>query len=149
MSTGSNDPHAQPSPAQAKPQLEPQTDKHPQPLPQVNVRQATKWPNYPPRPEVLLAAIKKLSIERRISYMDHGEFRFETRFVEMGFDVFDMYYVLEHGLIDGKIEAGKKQGEWKTKIVCVPEGTSRKMGVVTIVAQERRLLIKTVEWEDR
>ena len=83
-----------------------------------------------------------------MSYLDHGEFRFETRFKEMRFDVFDLYEVLENGSIDGKIEAGKKEGEWKVKVVGVPDGTSRKMGVVTIMVQERRLLIKTVEWED-
>jgi len=33
--------------------------------------------------------------------------------------------------------------------VDTPEGTSRKMGVVTIVVKDKRLLIKTVEWEDR
>ena len=34
-------------------------------------------------------------------------------------------------------------------MIHVPEGTSRKMGVVTIVVKEQQLLIKTVEWEDR
>jgi hypothetical protein len=71
------------------------------------------------------------------------------RFAECGFDIFDVYYVLEKGHIDGKIEAGKREGEWKVKLVDVPDGTSRKMGVVTIVVKEQRLLIKTVEWEDR
>ena len=45
--------------------------------------------------------------------------------------------------------AGMNEGEWKVKVVDVPEGKSRKMGVVTIVVKDRRLLIKTVEWEDR
>jgi hypothetical protein len=119
------------------------------PSPKVILRQATEWPDHPPRPEPLLETVRNLSKARRIAYLNHGEFRFETRFAEMGFDVFDMYYVLEHGRIDGKIEAGRKQGEWKAKIIDVPEGTSRTMGVVTIVVQEKRLLIKTVEWEDR
>jgi hypothetical protein len=50
---------------------------------------------------------------------------------------------------DGKVEPGKREGEWKVKMVGVPDGTSRKMGVVPIVVREERLLIKTVEWEDR
>jgi hypothetical protein len=108
-----------------------------------------RWPDRPPSPEALCDTIRKLSLKRRISYLDHGEFRFETRFKEIGFDVFDMYDVLENGTIDGQIEAGKKKGEWKVKMVGVPDGTIRKMGVVPIVVQETRLLIKTIEWEDR
>jgi hypothetical protein len=117
--------------------------------PEPQIRQPTKWPEHAPRPEPLLGIIRKLTRERRIWYMDHAGFRFETRFLELGFDVFDLYYVLEHGHIVGKIVAGKKEGEWKAKLVAVPEGTSRKMGVVTIVVKDQRLLIKTAEWEDR
>lgn len=96
-----------------------------------------------------MAAVRRLSQERRVSYIDHGEFRLETRFVEMGRDVFDMHYVLENGVLVGNVEAGKRKGEWKGKMVAPLEGTTRKMGVVPIVVQEKRLLIKTVEWEDR
>jgi hypothetical protein len=109
------------------------------------LRQGPKWPDFPPRPELLLAIIRTLIRERRYAFMNHAQ----DRFLERGFDIFDFYYVLEHGHIDGKIEAGKRDGEWKVKVVDVPKGTSRKMGVVTIVVKEIRLLIKTVEWEDR
>jgi hypothetical protein len=109
----------------------------------------SNWPNKPPSPEALRATIKRLSEARRISYLDHGGMRFETRFQEIGFDVFDMYDVLEHGQISGPIEPGENEGEWKVKMVAVPEGTERKMGVVPIVVRRARLLIKTVEWEDR
>ncbi len=70
-------------------------------------RRLAQWPKRPPSPEALLATIRQLSIKRRISYLTHGDFRLETRFKEMGFDVFDMYYVLEHGSIDGDIEPGE------------------------------------------
>lgn len=109
------------------------------------LRQPTKWPGHPPRPEPLLALIRLLTKERRIAYLDHSE----QRIGERGFDVFDVRRTLERGHIDGKVEAGKKQGEWKVKLVETPEGASRKMGVVTIVVREERLLIKTVEWEDK
>jgi hypothetical protein len=112
-------------------------------------RRLARWPSRPPSREALLATIKRLSEERRISYLDHGGFRFATRFKQIGFDVFDMYDVLENGSIAGEIEAGENEGEWKVKMVAVPDGTSRKMGVVPIVVREERLLIKTVEWEDR
>lgn len=98
-----------------------------------------------PNPASLTATIRRLSHGRKITYMNHAEKRFHER----GFDVFDMYRVLELGQIEGAIEPGKKKGEWKAKMVGGVEGTSRRMGVVTIVVQDRRLLIKTVEWEDK
>ena len=142
------DPDAEPPQAQAQPQPAPQTTIRREDVLELS-RRLAKWPTQPPSPEALMATIRKLSQERKISYLDHGDMRFETRFKDQGFDVFDMYRVLENGGIDGKIEAGKKEGEWKVKMVAAPEGTERKMGVVPIVVQERRLLIKTVEWEDR
>ncbi len=63
--------------------------------------------------------------------------------------MFDLYRTLEIGEITGPIEAGKNAGEWKVKMVAVLEGTSRRMGAVVIVVREKRLLVKTVEWEDR
>jgi hypothetical protein len=109
------------------------------------LRQAPKWPEHAPRPEVLLALIRKLAKARRISWLNHAEERLWLR----GFDVFDVFERLETGYIDGQIEPGKNKGEWKVKLVGVPDGASRKMGVVTIVVRELRLLVKTVEWEDR
>lgn len=112
--------------------------------PPIQLRQATKWPAHPPRPEPLLAQIRKLARERKIGFLDHSEVRLSQR----GFDVFDVFETLEKGYIAGRIEAGKNEGEWKVKVVNVPEGTTRKMGVVTIVVRDKRLLVKTVEWED-
>ena len=77
--------------------------------------------------------------------MDHAE----QRLAERGFDVFDLYHVLELGQLEGAIKPGKKKGEWTTKLVAALEGTKRRMGAVVIVVQDRRLLVKTVEWEDK
>ena len=149
MATDPTDPDAEPSRAEATRQSQPPESRvRHEDLARISWQRA-KWPTHPPRPEALLATIKRLSEQRSIAYLDHGDFRLQTRFKDQGFDVFDMYYVLEHGRIDGKITAGEKPGEWKAKVVAIPEGTSRKMGVVPIVVQEKRLLIKTVEWEDR
>jgi predicted amino acid-binding ACT domain protein len=97
-----------------------------------------------PRPEALLRIIKRLTKEDRISYLAHAIERMQQR----GFDIFDVKQVLAHGYIDGSIRAGARDGEWTVKLVDELEGTSRKMGVVTIVVREDRLLIKTTEWED-
>jgi len=148
MPIGPSDPDGQQLPAQAERKPAPSTEVRREDVHEISRRLAV-WPTRPPSPEALLATIKRLAAERKIAYLDHGDVRFETRFKDQGFDVFDMYYVLENGGIGGKIEAGKKEGEWKVKVVAVPDGTERKMGVVPIVVQEKRLLIKTVEWEDR
>jgi hypothetical protein len=148
MAIPPTEPDVEPSKAQAQPQPAPETTIRREDVLALS-RRLAQWPTRPPSPEALIETIRRLSKERKISYVDHGTDRFETRFKDQGFDVFDMYEVLESGMIDGKIEAGKKEGEWKVKMVAVPEGTDRKMGVVPIVVQERRLLIKTVEWEDR
>lgn len=104
-----------------------------------------KWPSKAPSPDALLDLIRRLAKERRIGYLDHAEERLAKR----GFDAFDVYETLENGYISGGIKAGVNEEEWKVKVVDVPEGRSRKMGVVTIVVKDKRLLIKTVEWEDR
>jgi hypothetical protein len=104
-----------------------------------------KWPLKAPPPNALLELIRDLSKQRRIGFLDHSQ----ERLSERGFDVFDVYQTLENGHFAEDIEAGANEGEWKVKVVDTPEGTSRKMGVVTIVVKDKRLLIKTVEWEDR
>jgi hypothetical protein len=134
------------APVSQQPQIEPipsegRTDR-PVMLPG---RQPTRWPTLAPRPEPLLETIRRLSKERKIGFLKHAE----ERLAERGFDIFDVFGTLENGYIDGPIKAGAKEGEWKAKVVDVPEGRSRKMGVITIVVKEQRLLIKTVEWEDR
>lgn len=136
----------QAAPANEQPQIEPiLSEVRADELPMVPGRQPTRWPTQAPRPEPLLETIRRLSKERKVGFLDHAE----ERLAERGFDIFDVFETLENGYIDGPIKAGAKEGEWKAKVVDVPEGRSRKMGVVTIVVKEQRLLIKTVEWEDR
>lgn len=80
---------------------------------------------------------------RSNSYETHVESRMEWR------DITDrmMFDVLRTGFIKGEIEPGAKPGEWKAKMAKQMKG-SREVGVVAIVIKDRRLFIKTVEWED-
>ena len=80
-----------------------------------------------------------------MSYVAHALERMDQR----GFDVLDVKAVLRNGVIVGAIQAGRSEGEWKAKIVDKLDGTSRKMGVVTLVIRAQRLVIVTTEWEDR
>ena len=59
----------------------------------------------------------------------------------------DALRVLQRGSISGGVMPGKKPGEWKCKVVARLKG-SREIGVVTIVVEEKKLFVKTVEWED-
>ena len=61
----------------------------------------------------------------------------------------DALAVLRNGMIKGDIVPGNSPGEWKCKVVDKREGSSRSIGVVTVVIGQQRLLILTVEWEDR
>jgi hypothetical protein len=83
-----------------------------------------KWPSKAPPPNVLLDLIRRLSRERKIGFLNHADMRLAQR----GFDIFDVHSTLENGYFKGGIEAGANQGEWKIKVVDVPEGTSRKNG---------------------
>jgi len=55
--------------------------------------------------------------------------------------------VLRNGYLAGEVELGKNPGEWKLKVAKQIKGR-RQVGVVVVVIRERRLLVKTVEWED-
>ncbi len=66
---------------------------------------------------------------------------------ERGISDLDALRVLRRGQIEGDIEAGRSAGEWKCKVVARMT-ENRDVGVVTIVFSDRRLFIKTVEWED-
>ena len=58
-----------------------------------------------------------------------------------------VYRVLRDGHIKGDPEPGKNKGEGKIKVCdAVPGG--REVGVVTIVVNNEKLVITTVEWED-
>jgi len=69
------------------------------------------------------------------------------RMVLRGITDRDALGVLRAGEVKGNIEAGKARGEWKCKVTAPIKG-SREAGVVTIVWANKKLFVKTVEWED-
>ena len=98
-----------------------------------------------PHPAQMLATIHKCVDERRILYSTHAL----DRLSERGIYRVDVETVLRFGSIVGHIEAARGAGEWQSKIVGGLDRTSRKVGVVTVVLHDERLLIETTEWEDR
>lgn len=68
---------------------------------------------------------------------------------ERGIDVFDVERVPMTGIVSGPIRTGRREGEWKMLVVGELDRTSRKVGVATVLLREDRLVIATVEWEDR
>jgi len=85
---------------------------------------------------------KKVRWRARL-YESHAESRMDWR------DITDkmMFDVLRTGFIKGDIEPGRSPGEWKAKMAKQMKG-QREVGVVTVVINNERLFIKTVEWED-
>ena len=59
-----------------------------------------------------------------------------------------MLTVLRLGTIDGPVQAGNRPGEWQCLVVAKVAPGSRDVGVATVVVQQQRLIIKTVEWID-
>lgn len=80
---------------------------------------------------------------RNVFFTDHALERMEERDIP---DV-TVYRVLRKGHIKGEPEPGKKKGEWIIKICDAVRGR-REVGVVTIVVNDKKLVITTVEWED-
>lgn len=66
---------------------------------------------------------------------------------ERGITDMDVLRVLRTGEISGDIVPGLHEGEWKCKIIAPVKGR-REVGVATLVIRNRKLRIKTVEWED-
>jgi hypothetical protein len=99
-----------------------------------------------PKPRDLIKIVRRLAAEGRISYTRHAE---QERMPERGIDFVDVESVFRLGDISGSIEPGSKIGEWKCVVVGKPKSNAREMGVVTIVVQQSRLIVKTVEWMDR
>jgi len=99
---------------------------------------------FQPRERELEGIIREIAATDRHVYLgSHTRDRMEER----GITRLDAVRVLQRGVISGSIEPGKNRGEWKCKVVARLKG-SREIGVVTIVVEERRLFVKTVEWED-
>ena len=91
-----------------------------------------------------MATIRRLAQDSGlVGFGNHSIERMEER----GITRLDALRVLRGGDIRGEIEPGRSSGEWKCKVVMKIRG-SREIGVVTVVANERRLFVKTVEWED-
>ena len=99
----------------------------------------------PPRPEQLLAIIRERA-ERsdRVVLTFHALERMEQRDIT----AVDVFGILRRGRIAGSIGRGKEPGDWVCKLVDRIKGT-REAGVVTAVVRSGRLVIVTVEWEDR
>lgn len=102
-----------------------------------------------PRSDALEKTIRRLALDSRnvrwrsMRYESHCESRMDFR------DITDrmMFDVLRTGYLKGDIEPGKNPGEWKAKMAKQMKG-AREVGVVTIIINQERLFIKTVEWED-
>lgn len=90
------------------------------------------------------------AIVHEVAKLDHHVYlgtHTRARMEERGITRLDAVRVLQRGSIEGDIKPGRGAGEWKCKVVAQLKG-SREIGVVTIVVQERKLFVKTVEWED-
>ena len=103
-------------------------------------------PRIPPHPGELRKRIAELATAGAVSFSAHA---FDERSPERGIDINDAIRVLRIGEIEGEIAPGANAGEWKCKMVAKAENSSRRIGVVTVVVRLQRLLIATVEWEDR
>ncbi len=90
--------------------------------------------------------IRRLAGEGKVGYSFHA---FHERSEERDIDLQDALAVLREGMIKDDIVPGNNPGEWKCKVVDTPEGSSRAIGVVVVVIRQQRLLIVTVEWEDK
>ena len=95
-------------------------------------------------PERALTRIRDIAADTsKIILGQHAQ----ERMAERGILDIDIYRILRTGHIQGHIEAAKNKGEWKCKIVKRLRG-SRDAGVVTIILENGKLFVKTVEWED-
>ncbi|GGZ21939.1 DUF4258 domain-containing protein [Asticcacaulis endophyticus] len=99
---------------------------------------------FKPKPQQLLTTIRSLASDSsNVAFTEHALERMELRDITTP----DALLVLRTGDIIGDIEPGRSNGEWKCKVVA-RKRASREVGVVTVVSQLGRLVIKTVEWED-
>jgi hypothetical protein len=99
----------------------------------------------PPHPGRLMAIIRRLAAEGSYQFSEHA---FDERMVERGFDADDVLKIMALGEIDGPIIAGKKEGEWRCRVVGKLPWSSREAGVVTVVLREARLIFVTTKWID-
>ena len=103
-------------------------------------------PRKSPHPGDLIKVIRQLAEAGAVSFSTHA---FDERRAERDIDMPDALQVLKRGMIKGDIVPGINPGEWKCLVVDKAEKSSRWIGVATVVIETRRLLIATVEWEDK
>ncbi|MEM7621115.1 MAG: DUF4258 domain-containing protein [Pseudomonadota bacterium] len=106
------------------------------------------WPDQPPKPNQLIAVIRSIAAETKdIVLLNHAE----QRMYERNIDMHDILTVLKIGEIDGLIKSGQGDQEWKCKVTAPPnlDETYREIGIVVVTVRTSRLLIVTVEWEDK
>jgi len=107
-------------------------------------KRAGKVRQIAPRPDEMLARIKHLAKDsKNVAFSDHAEERMDER----GITDLDAFRIMRTGYISGAVEPGINEGEWKCKIVAAIKGR-REAGVVTLLIRNRKLRVKTVEWED-
>jgi hypothetical protein len=99
----------------------------------------------PPHPGDLIKVIRKLLARGAYSHSAHV---LDERMIERGFDFDDIAKIIELGDIDGKIVPGRREGEWRCRVVGKLAWHPREAGVVTVVIREKRLLFVTVKWID-
>ena len=98
-----------------------------------------------PHPGNLIAIIRRLAARGDYSFSTHA---IDERMDERGFDAEDVLKIMALGDIDGPIIAGKREGEWRCRVIGSVPWTSREAGVVTVVVREEKLIFVTVKWID-
>ena len=105
---------------------------------------ARKLRQFRPSPDELQARVRELAQNsKNVGFSAHAEDRMDER----GISDLDAIRVLRTGYIKGEISPGRHGGEWKCKIVAPLKGR-RDVGVVVLTIHNRKLRVKTVEWED-
>jgi FAD synthase len=72
----------------------------------------------------------------------------ERRMAERGIDSDAVLRILRTGDVEDEPRETEKAGDWKIKVVR-KMNSGRVAGVVTVIAQNSRLVLVTTEWEDR
>lgn len=98
-----------------------------------------------PRPADLIKVIRKLVARGAYSHSAHV---LDERMIERGFDFDDIAKIIELGDIDGEIVPGRREGEWRCRVIGKLNWHPREAGVVTVVIREKKLLFVTVKWMD-
>ena len=64
-----------------------------------------------------------------------------------GISTTDAIDILRTGYVSEGIKEGANKGEWICKVVKRPSPDSLEIGVITVVIDQHRLLVVTLEWE--